>query len=57
MNSCYLALGLRAFFKLRHFLTLLRRGSDFLAQDDVPDLTSGQRCNIDTVTLAKVLLE
>ena len=55
LDSGDLALSLCTLLELRHLLSLYGRCGDFLTQDDVTNLTGGERRNIDTVTFTEVL--
>lgn len=50
-----LALRFGALLELGHLLTLHGRRCDLLSEDDVPDLASRQRGDVDAVALAEVL--
>lgn len=57
LDSSNLALCFCTLLKLGHLLTLNRRSSDLLTEDDVTNFASSQRCYVDAVPLAKVLGE
>ena len=55
LNSSNLVLRLGVLLQLSHLLTLNRRRRDLLTKDDITDLASGERRDVDTVALAEVL--
>ena len=54
LNGCHLSLRFCALFEFHHLLTLNRRGSDFVSEDDVSDFAGGRGSNIDTVSLSEI---
>ena len=54
LNSSNLVLRLDVLLKLSHLLTLNRRRRDLLTNDNVADLASGERRDLDAVALADV---
>ena len=54
LNSSNLVLRLGVLLKLGHLLTLNRRRRDLLTNDNVADLASGERRDLDAVALADV---
>ena len=54
LNSSNLVLRLGVLLEFSHLLTLNRRSRDLLTEDNITDLASGERRDVDTVALSEV---
>ncbi len=55
LHSSYLTLGFTTLLELCHLLALYRWSGDFLTKNDISDLASRQRSDVDAVALSEVL--
>lgn len=55
LDGSDLTLSLGTLLQLRHLLALYGRCRDLLTEDDVTDLTGGERGDVDTVPFAEIL--